>query len=74
MPSSASDTTAAPWGENMGGRLLASVEQSVAKRKTTNVTISLDAAAQQAIRKDGSLVMSFQSESGSVNAWYFIVK
>jgi hypothetical protein len=70
---SSSDVTAAPWGPDMGGHLLASTEKKVGRGNGT-VTLTLDAADRAALATDGAILMSFQTTSGAVNAWYFPVK
>jgi LmbE family N-acetylglucosaminyl deacetylase len=67
------DVTAAPWGDDMGGQLLASTEKKVG-RGHGMVTLTLDRADRQAIASNGAILMSFQTTSGAVNAWYFPVK
>ncbi|MBK7821696.1 MAG: PIG-L family deacetylase [Tessaracoccus sp.] len=70
---SPSDVSAAPWAPDMGGRLLASVEEPV-KRGRDTVALRLSRTARAALEKGGSIVVSYESSSGGVNAWHFPVK
>ncbi|NHB85617.1 hypothetical protein G7085_16185 [Tessaracoccus sp. HDW20] len=66
------DITAAPWGDDMGGHLLASLTQNV-RTGNSKVHFKLSKQASAALRDGGSLVMSWQAGSGGVNAWYLPV-
>jgi hypothetical protein len=69
----ATDNTAAPWAPNMGGHLLASVTAEVTKGKS-DISITLDPAARAALGNEGSILVSYESASGGVDAWYIPVK
>ncbi|MEO7587199.1 MAG: hypothetical protein ABIS84_04145, partial [Arachnia sp.] len=66
------DVTAAPWGDDMGGHLLASTTAPVSTGAGT-VTLPLTSAAFTALAKDGVIILSFESASGGVNAWEYPV-
>jgi len=70
---SSSDITTAPWGTDMGGRLVGSAEQAVTRGSGT-VTMVLSDAQREALRTKGAILMSYESASGEVNAWYFPVR
>lgn len=66
------DAAAAPWGDDMGGRLQGSVVAEIGSG-TGTVELPLDDAALAALAQDGSLVISWESASGGVNAWHYPV-
>ncbi|MGH8825409.1 MAG: PxKF domain-containing protein, partial [Jiangellaceae bacterium] len=67
---SASDGAPPPWGTDMSGRVLRHVEVDVATGKD-GLSIPLDEDAYQTLRANGSALVSFESESNGVKAWYF---
>ncbi len=69
---SADDVTPAPWGDDMGGHLLASATARVASGKG-NVALPLSAVALEALGDNGTILLSFESGAGAVNAWSFPV-
>ena len=66
------DVTAAPWDDDMGGYLLASITAGVGAG-AGNVALPLTEAARTALGDDGIILISFESDSGAVNAWAFPV-
>ncbi|RMB58182.1 PIG-L family deacetylase [Tessaracoccus antarcticus] len=66
------DVTTAPWGDDMGGRLLASATAQVGTG-TGTVTLPLTASALTSLAEDGTILLSFESASGAVNAWAYPV-
>jgi LmbE family N-acetylglucosaminyl deacetylase len=66
------DASAAPWGDDMGGHLQGSVVAEIGSG-TSSLTMQLDEAARAALAQDGSLVISYESASGAVNAWHYPV-
>ncbi|MHA7861681.1 PIG-L family deacetylase [Tessaracoccus sp. Y36] len=70
----ATDTAAAPWGDDMGGRLLGSVEKAISTGAST-VRLALDAADLETLMgEDGTILISFQeSATSAVNAWAYPV-
>ncbi|WP_413450357.1 PIG-L family deacetylase [Georgenia phoenicis] len=69
---SEADGAAAPWAPDMGGRLLGAGTTDVAPG-TETLTVEIGDDALDALRADGSVLVSFESASGGVNAWYFPV-
>lgn len=67
-PCAATDGVATPWGTNMGGYLIKDQVISVTSAGTKHISIPLDAAAYQALRKDGSLLASFTTPADAVQA------
>ena len=67
------DITAAPWGTDMGGHLLDSLTYQVKPGKD-KVHFKMSKQVSSALANGGSLVISWQSASDGVNAWYFPVK
>ncbi len=66
------DNTAAAWGDDMGGHLLASATVSVGAG-SSDVALPLSAAAKTALSDNGTILISFQSDTGAVNAWSYPV-
>ncbi|WP_193311378.1 PIG-L family deacetylase [Georgenia satyanarayanai] len=65
------DGEAAPWAPDMGGRLLGAGMLEIEAGGT--LEIGIDAATHEALREDGSILISFQSEQDEVNAWHYPV-
>ncbi|GAA4898738.1 hypothetical protein GCM10025789_15890 [Tessaracoccus lubricantis] len=67
------DTAAAPWAPDMGGRLLGQAEKAVSPG-TATVRLALDADALETLRgEDGMILISFDDADGAVNAWQYPV-
>jgi hypothetical protein len=67
---SASDGAPPPWGTDMSGRVLRHVEVEVDTGKD-DLSIPLDSETYETLRANGSALVSFESASGGVRAWYF---
>lgn len=63
---SPADVTAAPWAPDMGGRLAGS---GVADVGVGSSSITLDYTG--SLAEDGSVLISFETTDGAVNAWYY---
>jgi hypothetical protein len=59
-----------PWGTDMSGRVLDHVEVDVGTGKD-DLSIPLDEQTVEALRANGSALVSFESASRGVKAWYF---
>ncbi|MGH2555558.1 MAG: PxKF domain-containing protein [Actinomycetota bacterium] len=59
-----------PWGDNMGGHVLQQETVEVGTG-SERVALSIDAATYETLRANGSALVSFESASGEVSAWYF---
>ncbi|WP_324651926.1 PIG-L family deacetylase [Georgenia sp. H159] len=66
------DGAAAPWAPDMGGRLLGDGMLEIGTGSAT-LEIGIDTEIHEALRDDGSILISFQSADDEVNAWYFPV-
>lgn len=66
------DITAAPWGDDMGGRVLASTTAEV-KVGSSKVRLKLGKEAFAALADEGTLLVSFQDKDGKVQAWQYPV-
>ncbi|PYF99241.1 NPCBM-associated, NEW3 domain of alpha-galactosidase [Georgenia satyanarayanai] len=66
------DGAAAPWAPDMGGRLLGAGTTEVAPG-TDTLTVEIGDDALDALRADGSVLVSFQAADGGVDAWHFPV-
>ncbi len=64
--------TAAAWGTDMGGHLLANSTDEVGIGESS-VVLPLSSDALTALADDGAIVLSFRSDSGAVNAWEYPV-
>jgi hypothetical protein len=67
-PCSASDGVATPWGTNMSGFLIKDSVVQVAAG-TQHVSIPIDSAGYQALKKQGSALISFQTAANEVQAF-----
>jgi LmbE family N-acetylglucosaminyl deacetylase len=67
-PCSASDGTAAPWGTNMGGHLIADKVVQVSAG-SQNVSIPLDSDAYNALKSGGSALVSFETSANQMQAF-----
>ncbi|HEX6337742.1 MAG TPA: sugar-binding protein [Jiangellaceae bacterium] len=64
-----SDGAAPPWGDDLGGRVVG--DETVAVSTGTNqVSMPIDAATFERLRADGSLLVSFESGAGQVQAFH----
>ncbi|MEE6294941.1 NEW3 domain-containing protein [Georgenia wangjunii] len=66
------DGSAPPWSPDMGGRLLGMTTVQVGVG-VSGMTLPIDDVVREALRADGSILISFQSAENEVNAWYFPV-
>lgn len=66
------DGAAAPWAPDMGGRLLGAGMLEIGTGDST-LEIAIDEEIHEVLRDDGSILISFLSDSEGVNAWYFPV-
>lgn len=63
------DVGAAPWAPDMGGRLLGATVAPVEPGAST-VSVEIGDDAVEALRADGSVLISWRDADGAVNAWY----
>ncbi len=66
------DGTAPPWSPDMGGRLLGAATAEIGVGDS-GMTLPIDDATREALREDGSILVSFSTADEEVNAWYFPV-
>ncbi|MEE6288225.1 PIG-L family deacetylase [Georgenia sp. MJ173] len=66
------DIGAAPWAPDMGGRLLGNAVAEVGPGAST-VTVEIGDDVLDDLRADGSVLVSWESADGGVNAWHFPV-
>jgi LmbE family N-acetylglucosaminyl deacetylase len=64
-----SDGAPPPWGTNMSGRVVGDETVSVGAG-SSQVSLPLDEATRARLRAHGSLLVSFESEGGGVQAFY----
>lgn len=69
---SAEDGAAPPWGSDLGGLLVGSALQDVSTG-TSTVTVPVDQAGLDKLAEEGTVLVSYESASGGVNAWSFPV-
>jgi len=68
-PCSASDGVATPWGTNMSGFLIKDSVVQISAAGTQHVSIPIDSAGYQALQKQGSALISFQTPANEVQAF-----
>jgi hypothetical protein len=64
-----SDGASPPWGTEMGGRVVGDETVSVSPG-SSQVSLPVDAATRAQLRAHGSVLVSFESDSGAVQAFY----
>jgi hypothetical protein len=64
-----SDGAPPPWGDNLGGRVVGDESVEVSPG-ASQVSMPIDAATFERLRADGSLLVSFESDGGQVQAFH----